>query len=471
LEVRLSVEAGDPGEVLEAPPLLSRAQRRFYEERGYVRLPGVFDPDSCETVKDYIWSLMPDRFDRRDRSTWTGRIQDCCFNLPLYQRKGLIRFKDKYGFAKVEVLKGVFHDNPVFRQIFSEVTGLACDRLWVRGLHPNLPMPRWVSVNEALGNRLNPQFDAPERPLVRIPRPPQAPIFGHIDAHPCELGFMVYLDEVPEGGGGLAVWPGSHRLFRHAFKTRYDFLPTSFYKRCLNLLQRYRPTVLGGGRGDVIVVHNRLMHTNSLNTSDRIRHGVLLDLSSPGWREREQSEPEAAWEAERRERFDKTKWITTLPEVQEAIAGYQPNRVNSYLVDHPQLHLWLRRLTQDPTSGPRRAVSRAIRSRREGEVWLVVTQGAEHKTSFKFDAYGSPRAGRYRAFLNGEAVGRSQGGIMVERLGLRPGRNELTLKGRFGVDYYFRVLGTSSPISASPVLAHDRVQGGAREYKVEFEAP
>src|SRR5262249_49379773 len=111
------------------------------------------------------------------------------------------------------------------------------------------------------------------------------PIFGHLDAHAMELGAIVYLNDIGPRAGGLLVWPGSHRLFQHAFDSAVHFLPTGLYKRALNLLQRYRPIALEGKRGDAFIFHNRLMHSNSYNQSRDIRYAILLDALGEGWKD------------------------------------------------------------------------------------------------------------------------------------------------------------------------------------------
>ena len=251
---------------------------RFHRD-GYLVVPGIFARTACEILRSEMWKLMPPGFDAGDERSWHGRIQDCCTFLPIYHRKGLVRFKDKKGFSHNPVFKNLIYDNAMIGCLFSELTGNPFERCWIRGLHPNLPMPRWVSVNEAFGNQLDTQLEAPEHPRIKIPRPPQIPIFGHLDLHAFELGMLAYLSDVAEDGGALAVWPGSHRLFDLAFEASFDFLPTGLYKRVLNLLQRYRPRMIAAKAGDVIIFHNRLLHANSVNrtvTSDMAYCSIYL---------------------------------------------------------------------------------------------------------------------------------------------------------------------------------------------------
>ena len=352
MTVALSTSAFDVG-----TSIITDADKETYGRDGYILLRGLLDPKACDRLIDEIWKLMPSRFVRDDRSTWTGRIPDCCNNLSTYQRRGLLRFKDKHGFGRQPVFREAIHDNPLFGQLFSEMMSRLCEKIWVRGLHPNLPMPRWISVNETFGNRINPQIHKPARTFIKIPRLPQVPIFGHLDVHPIELGMMLYLDDVPPAGGGLAIWPGSHRLFQHAFHAGYEFLPTGFYKRCLNLLQRYEPITVGGGKGDILVFHNRLMHANTVNHSKDIRYGVLLDLFSSDWRERDQTFRDVEPDRTVRQRLAATKRIADVEPVRSVIAGYKFSPVSSFWVDHPKLRKAVQSISQDPIGAPRRATA------------------------------------------------------------------------------------------------------------------
>jgi hypothetical protein len=448
--------------------MLTKQDRASLRKDGYVVLPGRIDANACGSMIDRIWDLMPDRFDRRDPRTWYGRIEDCCNNLPIYQRKGLVRFKDKYGFARDNVFGPGVVDNPLFRSLFRSALDRPLYETRVRGLHPNFPMPKWVSLNEASGNRLNPQISRPHRSWLKIPRPPQFPIFGHLDVHPIELGAMIYLDDVPEGGGGLAVWPGSHRLFRHAFDAAYEFLPTPFYKRCLNLLQRYRPVTLDGRRGDVILFDNRLMHANTMNTSDTVRYAVLVDLFSDDWRERDITDLAGERDRERRLELAKTKVIDDVDLVREVTDALCVDPVASFWMDRPRLRRWAHTIEQDPIGAPRRGISRKIRSRADGDFWLVVSQGREHRHSYKLDAYGEKAGGRYSACVNGLTVGRSDQGVLVERIAPAVGVNTLRLSGRFQADHYVRIIKTLSPLSASPVLLEKKIEAGGSELEADF---
>lgn len=448
---------------------ISESDRAFLEENGYVRIANALDPSRCENIIKYIWTLMPDRFNRADPASWTGRVQDCCNNLPLYQNRGLVRFKDKHGFAKVPVFKDAIYDNAHLLGVIAAALGRSLERVRVRGLHPNFPIPAWVPVNEVMGNRIHDQMSGPALQFLKIPRPPQLPITPHLDAHPFELSSMLYLEDVEDEAGGLAVWPGSHRLFAHAFEAEFNFLPTLAYKRLLSLLQRFRPRTLGGKKGDLIIFHNRLLHSNTFNFSNQIRYGLLIDIFGTGWNERDE-----AWRQKQdedlRARMCSKEEFKNVELVRSIVETYEPDAVSTFFMDHPRLRSFLTRMQKDPVGSFRRKLSAKIRSRAEGDVWLVVSQGGEHKSSFKLDAYGSKEGGNFRVEVNDARQLQSEAGALVEKIELAPGLNRIRLKGDMKVPHYLRVVRTANPVETSEILTTATIAGGATQIEIEFDA-
>lgn len=451
----------------QAPPedglRLSPAQQRFFARHGYLQAPGALSARMCEDLIALTWRLMPSPLRRDDPQTWRGRIADCCNDLHLYQRKGLVRFKEKRFFRNEPEAQSLYGSN--IESLMAEALGRPVERFSIRGLNPNFPFPDKVSVNALLGCRMDPD-DGPWWP--RLPSPPQLPIFGHLETHAVELTAIAYLDDVAEDGGAFAVWPGSHRLMRLAFEAPVDFLPNALYRRLRNQLQRRAPLRLAGRRGDLILFHNRLLHANSINRSGKIRHAVLLDVLGEGWRER-QSQPFLTPEqAVERDRLLSVTDVGADRLVQEVLAPMQRCRVSSAMSRHPRLSQWLQAVSKDPVGAGRNRLSAKIRSREEGDFWLVVSQGGEHRRSFKLDAYGKARDGAYRLTLNGHKAAASRCGALVHKMPLQPGANRLRLEGRFGVDHYVRVVSTRQPVHESPVLLEAVIGASSTSYEAEL---
>ena len=438
--------------------VLTREQKQAFERDGYVVVPSVFSAPDCEAINEVMWALMPPSFERARPETWAGRLQDCCNNLPLFQRRGLVRFKDKHGFSKHPVLSPLIHQREAVHAMFAEIVGRACKRVHVRGLHPNLPMPRHISINEWLGNRLFSQLEAPEKPLFKIPTPPQVPIVGHLDAHKFELGMMIYTSDVGENGGGLDVWPGSHRLLRQSFNAPYEFLPTPAYKPLLNHLQEFEPRQVVGNTGDVLIFHNRLMHANSLNTSESIRFAVLIDLHSDFVEQNEEHETSDGAKAPARRAV---KRLSDIADVKGVTDTYKISRMRRFWRRHRRLRQLVGAISQDPIGRARRNLSSKIRSRKVGDVWLVVSQGQEHQHTNKLDAYGLISGGTYVCEFNGQVADKSDHGVVVARLKTHNGENIIKIRGKFKIPHYVRVVQTGNPLSKSQVLFNGVIEKGS----------
>lgn len=435
--------------------------RAVFERDGYVVVKGVFEPERCDEMVDQIWQMMPASFLPNDRRTWIGRIQDCCNNLPLYQRNGLLRYKDREGFRRNFVFARHIYGNPRFSKIFQGLTGRSLGRVHIRGLHPVMPMPRLVSFNEALGNRLNRQMNGPERRPVKVPRPPQVPIPGHLDAHAVDVLMMVYIDDVGARGGGLTVWPGSHRLLELCFNSRHEFFPTAAYKRCINFLQRFRPRHIAGSKGDLIVFHNRLLHSNSVNRTRRIRHAVLIDAFG-----KDVAEQDRLWLRDRavtraRKALASSKNIDKHPVATAIRQRLRFDAARAFWSAHPRLTAWVQSIAKDPVGEARRSISAKIRMRSAGDYWIVISQDRTHRLSPKLDAYGTADLGSFDMSLNSGPAIQSVGGVMVERLDVRNGPNSVVIGGRFAAEHFVRIVRTSNPLDRSDIVYSGHLPAGS----------
>jgi hypothetical protein len=447
--------------------------RAKFERDGFVVVKGVFSAGQCGDMIQVIEKLLPERFSLVDPQSWTGRVQDCCNNLPLYQRNGLLRYKDREGFRHIRAIDQHIYSNPRLKKLFNAVTGRSMDRLHVRGLHPVLRMPRWVSIDEAFGNRLSSRAHALQRPWLKIPCPPQLPIPGHLDVHPVDVHMMIYLDHVRPRGGGLTVWPRSHRLLQHCFSSLYEFFPTAAYKRSVNFLQRFRPLEIIGHRGDLIILHNRLLHSNSRNHDVRIRHAVLLDVFGNNWLEQDRRWKNDQTLQDECRSLAGTKKIESHPLAAEIARHLAVDPTRAFLSKHPRLVSFFRMVAKDPLAAARRGISAKIRSRREGDCWIVVSQGWKHKRSPKLDAYGTGAMGQYLMTLNGDGATKSDGGVLVERIEPVPGKNAVEITGNFLTDHYVRIIRSRNPLSESEILYSGVIQAGAfrKVHDFNFDAP
>ena len=124
---------------------------------------------------------------------------------------------------------------------------------------------------------------------------------AHIDPEPVHLVASAYVDKVPKDGGGIALFPGSHRLLYEAEPdsvdlARYSILhsphpesgaaafvwpqPRPKQKTGLkDALADIEPFEFFGDEGDVVLWHGRMFHSATPNYSNppQIRQMILYD--------------------------------------------------------------------------------------------------------------------------------------------------------------------------------------------------
>jgi hypothetical protein len=119
---------------------------------------------------------------------------------------------------------------------------------------------------------------------------------AHIDPEPMHLVASGYVDKVPKDGGGIALFPGSHRLL-------YEAEPSSADLACYSILHSphpesgaaafvlpqppglkdaladIEPFEFFGEEGDVILWHGRMFHSATPNYCNppQIRQMILYD--------------------------------------------------------------------------------------------------------------------------------------------------------------------------------------------------
>jgi hypothetical protein len=222
--------------------MLTAAEVEAFALEGYVVKRGLIGQDLLATVVDLIWDYLPPDFRRDDPETWRAPVSDCRGSQDISERFGLVKFRNE-----------IQHEAAVRRLTIGNDALLQCaEQLLGRG---NARMPRKF-------RGLYPIFPTPEHADV--------PINAHIDVTPNEfrLSVGVYVADVPPRGGGLAVWPRSHRSLH--FETRstgctFDDLSTDGFLAAFRAWNRTEPVELPGKAGDVVFFHSRLLHGPSLN--------------------------------------------------------------------------------------------------------------------------------------------------------------------------------------------------------------
>jgi hypothetical protein len=224
--------------------------------------------------------------------------------------------------------------------------------------------------------------------------------------------------------------------------------------------------VLQGRAGDLILFHNRLLHTNTINRSDQVRHALVIDGLGDGWRARA-AEPRMS--QKELDALGKSRDVLVSASVRGVAEATPRDRLGAFTAKHPRLAGLIQAISKDPSGAGRNHLSAKIRTRRDGDLWIVVSQTDEHRRSYKLDAYGLARHGAYRARLKGVDLATSRCGILVEQVEPTPGSWTLELKGRFRRDHYVRVIRTRQPFTKSELLHTGVVAAGQAHYEAAFE--
>ena len=435
-----------------ASAALRAADRELFERQGYLQIPGVLSREECAGIVEVTRGYLPEAFRSEDPRDWRGRIQDCCNNIPLYQRKGLVRFKAGDGFASHPQVQAAIYDNPRVVALFEAFLGPELQKLRVRGLNPDFPFPQTVSLNELLGTRLDPEMRHGAWDRIKLPSPPQFPITGHLETHAVELGALIYLSDVGPDAGGVGVWPGSHRLFRMAFGSSVDFLPNRLYKRFFRLLQGRRPQVLEGRAGDLILFHNRLLHTNTINRSSDVRHALVVDGLGKDWRARA-AEPQMTEDA--LNALGPARRLLRSRAVRDVVEALPRDHFGAFTARWPRLAGRLLAISKDPSGAGRNHLSAKIAcaGRATSGSWSLrptSTAKATSSTPTAWPATRLPRAAERRG--PGQQPLRHPG-----RAGGAGGRDVgARFEGRFARDHYVRVIRTRQPFTHSEPAARRR---------------
>lgn len=396
--------------------MLNQELARAFARDGYLHLHDMVDARTCGALAAETWAVLPPHWRRDDPASWRGEVTDSCHAAELGQRGGHLKYQLK-ALADHPGVVAAFQPGSPMHAFATDLIGRPLHRIRLRGLYVVAPVHR----------------------AYRIPTGPSP----HVEAHPAQIIALCYLEDVAPGGGGLLVWPGSHHAFHPAFRSKLDYVADDQLAAVYAHYRGLAPVELPGRRGDVILIHNRLLHSPSINRSRRLRLAFLCDYTSldhtdlcqqvPG------SDPFEDWPGVKRwlgdERIEPARcqpwsWWQRLRNSLHATRRLPKNRTQSSL--------------------NKADASRLARARRPGDVWLSISDSPkwfEHRDSL--DPMGSDlTAAGIRARWNGtELQSSSRGDITVRLTDLRT-ENHLEIS---GIDrpLWVRVLELRSPFSAS----------------------
>lgn len=368
--------------------MLAPTQLAAFAREGFIVLPNAVDEESCDHLVEKTWQRLPSTWQRDAADTWTGNVSDSCHVASLDYRRGLLKYQ-----------KGDLIDDPVVTRALAagslvermarSLTGVSFAPIRCRGLYPNVPPPNRSRLRS---------YVAP-----------------HIEAHPATLIALVYLNDVEHDAGGLLVWPGSHKPMYAAFESKLDFAVGERYAQIFASYSRLKPIQLTGSKGDVVLIHHRLLHAPSLNRSDKIRFAFLCDYTFANFRTLSTQAPGSLWE----------DW--------PSLSGLdQPGCDTQSLYD---MKAWLdteligEQFSADTESTQnKRDATDLARARHEGDVWLVASDAEDAPLDCTLDPTGSELNGIVDIRLNGLPLRSQSRNGFVCRLALIDGGGQLEVR-------------------------------------------
>jgi hypothetical protein len=328
-------------------PLLTEEQLGFFARNGYLHVRRLIDEDTCRKLVDHTWTRLPPAWKRDDPATWCGSLPDSCQTSDLRSRRGHLQFQ-KGDLLGNPVVEGAFSASAIGGRLGQELLGHPLAKMRVRGLYCIVPLPDSVTFKTRK---------------------------AHIESHAAQLIALCYLEDVVKGGGGLSVWPGSHREIYPVMGSKLEHVPTPAYDAVFRKWAQLEPVEIDGGRGDIVIIHHRLLHAPSLNRSTRMRYGFLCDYQREDFRQLSTARPGGnLWE-------DWPAMERLRPWVRDAAPDVSLRPVESELLSAP-VHTQAHRLSgahdrdTDPSHVRKGDASALARSRRDGDVWIALSDEA-----------------------------------------------------------------------------------------------
>lgn len=412
-------------------PLLSEEQLGFFARNGFLHVRRLIDEGTCRKLVDLTWTRFPPEWKRNDPSTWRGTAPDSCHVADLRVRRGLFQFQkgDLYGHP---VIEGAFADDAIGGGIARELIGHPLAKMRVRGLYCIAPLAEDV------------QYKAPVRP--------------HIESHPAQLIALCYLEDVAPGGGGLSVWPGSHREVYPVMGSKLEHVPTADYDAVFSKWAGLRPIELPGQRGDIVIIHHRLLHAPSLNRGKRMRYGFLCDYQRADFRKLSTEKPGSLWE-------DWPAIQAVRPGIRDAAPLVRLRPVEGH-ADVIPLHSERYRMSashsadSDPSSVRKADASVLARSRRDGDIWLALSDEACTANDTELFPRGSDLASvGVRVRIDGRPLTPVCRFDIIGKLELQPGEHVIEVEG-LARPAWLRVLKMKLPFIRTQFLAKQALQPG-----------
>jgi len=269
----------EPPDLAQAGFILSRKERDFFVEQGFLVKPRLVSEALLAPAMDRVWSHLlkvvpvhPDttwRLTRDDRSTWVNPqwavMPPHPVSGPYQGRQPVEHYGRIVKMHDIGVEDFLLELLPRNQHVLSVAQALLSSSLRpvtrIRGVYPVFPTR---DAADPSGSR-------------RITGRALGP---HTDEVCQQLNAVLYLEDVRPRSGGFTVYPGSHhRLFQaHTHEANYSPLP-NYQETVLEILQDTTPLELVAPRGSVIFWHGRLLHSAGIHVGEDIRWTAFADYT------------------------------------------------------------------------------------------------------------------------------------------------------------------------------------------------
>eukprot|EP01048_Picozoa_sp_COSAG05_P008272 COSAG05_NODE_622_length_8291_cov_19.484985_10_plen_318_part_00 len=247
------------------------------------RRRGILDPALCAAARERLWEAndLP-RLRRDDPATWTEFTADEeCNDAATLRRRFSWRVRSC---AREELLLQLLPRNSAVRAVVGELLGAGNFGFTPPGYYSGDFSTDFSDFSEKTRGIYAVMPYAHDRPRARLQLHNDSTLESR-DRVSC----VGYIDDVLPGGGGFAVWPGTHRSCWNKIdhweeRRRQD--PSAVPVDAPALLQQWEdivtsvhPVDCAGKAGDVIFYHSRLGHHAGQNYSASIRLAVLTEFA------------------------------------------------------------------------------------------------------------------------------------------------------------------------------------------------
>lgn len=419
---------------------LTEAQLSFFARNGFLHLEGQLSPEICSALIERTWAKLPSTWNRDDRQTWAGPVVDSCHDASVDVRLGHLKFQKGDLIGDPVVQSGFCQCSPL-GTVAQQLIGAPLAPMRVRGLYCIVP------TEPNSGRRRSGA--------------------AHIEAHATQLISMCYLDDVPEQSGGLLVWPGSHQEIYPTMASRLEYAAGEGHADVIESWSSLTPLEISGRRGDIVIIHHRLLHAPSVHNAEKIRFAFLSDYHRHDFRHLSELKPT-------RNMWEDWPAIMRLPaKLRDGPADFslepRGDPIPTGTSKEPRRKYYA--LSKDSTSADLRCksddhvkqndASALARLRTPGDIWIAISDKSEtfHENKLRPRGCNWDETG-LTVTHNGEPMQSKCLYDFISRLSCTKGENSIGLDGLDRIAW-LRIIKIKLPFDQSEVIFRSALKPGA----------